>query len=314
MDDQSGPAVSVVLTVDYDAASEVAWRQLRDSVRALADQDFDEPFEVIYVEDKRYANQIPKDLTEILPSLKIILSEHRTAYALIRQGIEAAQGLLVGTIDGDCIAAPDWVRHFVAALRGDPQAAAVSGRTSYGDGPLFSRCCALVQRSTTLQAVAGTLAYVTNNNGAYRRDAYLKYPISDEIGPFGTGLQGLDLVHDGYRLLYDDDMTVIHAHPGWQFEKDVRLHCGYNAIQTRKMGRNQPREWLLRFGYLAIPVLVLGRTVKSWYTCILNHRSYGVAWYELPVALVVGIAVETLEAPGMVRAIRGDPLPETRFR
>jgi len=313
MDGPSQPDISVVLTVDYDVGTEVAWRQLRDSVAALANQDFDEPFEVLYVEDKRYANQIPKDVTEILPSLRVILSDRRTAYGLIYEGVEAARGSLVGTIDGDCIADPNWVRQFVTTLRADPSAAAVSGRTSYGDGPLFSRCCALLQRSATRQAEAGTLSYVTNNNGAFRRDVYLKYPIPEEAGPFGTGMQGFELIDNGYRLLYADDMAVVHAHPGWQFEKDVHLHSGYNAIRTRALG-SQPRGWLLRIGYLAVPVLVLGRIVKSWRTCIQNRRSYGVAWYELPAAMVVGIAVEALEAPGMVRAIRGDPMPETRFR
>jgi len=314
MDGSSPPAVSVVLTIDYDAGSEIAWQQLRDSVAALAGQDFDEPFEVIYVEDKRYANQIPKDLTEILPSLKVILSDRRTAYGLIYEGVEAARGSLVGTIDGDCIAAPDWVRRFVTALRVDPTAAAVSGRTSYGDGPLFARCCALLQRAATRQAADRTLSFVTNNNGAFRREVYLKHPIPEDAGAFGTGLQGFDLIDGGYRLLYDDDMAVVHAHPGWQFEKDVHLHSGYNGIRTRKLRANQPRAWLLRLGYLAVPILIMGRIVKSWWTCLLNYRSYGVAWYELPAAMVVGIAVEALEAPGMVRAIRGDPMPETRFR
>jgi hypothetical protein len=314
MDGMSAPEVSVVLTLDYDVGTEVAWQQLRDAVAALAVQDFDEPFEVVYVEDKRYANQIPEDLTEILPSLRIILSDHRAAYGLIRDGVEAARGSLVGTMDGDCIAAPDWVRRFVTDLRADPEAAAVSGCTTYGNGPLFARCCALLHRSPLRQAAEAKLSYVTNNNAAYRREVYLKHPIPVDAGPFSTGLQGFDLIDGGYRLLYDDDMAVVHAHSGWAFEKDAHLHSGYNAIRSRKLNANQPYAWLLRFGYLAVPVLVLGRTLKSWRICVQNARSYGVAWYELPVAMIVGMAVKVLEAPGMVRAIRGNPMPETRFR
>jgi cellulose synthase/poly-beta-1,6-N-acetylglucosamine synthase-like glycosyltransferase len=127
------PAVSVVVTSDYASGTAVGWEDLRASLAALARQDFREPAEFLLVETAELATRIPADVLRVLPSLRVVSVDARAASALKNAGAQAASADIVALVDGDCRVARGWLRHLVTALREHPEAAVVSGRTTYGD-------------------------------------------------------------------------------------------------------------------------------------------------------------------------------------
>ena len=229
MVDENRPVVSVVVAVDFAAGVPETWDQVRAVLKALAGQDFAEPAEVLFVEFGDDAADIPADLADFLPALRIHLADGKWQYDLLREGAEAARADIVAFIGGDCIPERHWLRRLVAALRDNADFAVVSGHTSYGPGSLFRRSMALLDRSYLHRNTPGTVTNLSNNNAAYRRSIYLKHPIGNDVGPFGSGLQETALLRDGCRLYYEPRMRVTHHFDGWRFERQSRCHAGYVA-------------------------------------------------------------------------------------
>jgi hypothetical protein len=61
-------------------------------------------------------------------------------------------------------------------------------------------------------------------------------------------------------------------------------------------------------------LFVLLRTLHSCRNCVRRAADYGVAWYELPMGLLLAARACMMEAPGMVRAVRHFPHGPSEFR
>jgi len=314
MIDEIPPVVSVVVTIDFAAGDPETWDELRVVLKALAEQDFAEPAEVLFVEFADAASDIPAGLTDILPTLRIHLADGEWDYDLIKRGVEVAQAEIVATIGADCIPDHDWMRRLVAALRDNPDCAVVSGHTSYGPGSLFRRSMALLDRSYLHRDSPGPTTNLSNNNAGYRRSVYLKHPIGNDVGPFGSRLQEKALLRDGCRFHYEPRMRVTHHFDGWRFERQSRRHTGYVTINQYHSDPGAGYAWAARTGYPAIPIVYALRVLASWCRCLRHHRGYRISWYEIPVTMVLAVLTHALEIPGMVMAIQGRPVPQTQFR
>jgi hypothetical protein len=103
-------------------------------------------------------------------------------------------------------------------------------------------------------------------------------------------------------------MRVIHDYEGWRMELDIRRNHGYSSVITRLLDPAIPHAWLVRLGYLGIPLIVAGKTFNNWRDCLRCARYYGVRWYEIPFALALSAGLHLLEIPEMVQAFRGGTL------
>ena len=109
-------------------------------------------------------------------------------------------------------------------------------------------------------------------------------------------------------------MWVVHDFKGWAMEKDHRRNSGYSTIITRLVDPRLPYAWLVHCGPLAIPLISLGKVINSFKDCLRCSHRYDVRWFELPLALLVAIAIHLLEIPGMIAAYRGKSVGVTRYR
>ena len=308
------PVVSVIVTCDYGSGKTEAWNDLRATLTALARQDFDGPAEFLLVESTALAPQIPPDLKTILPNLRIVVSASSSSPKLKHDGVRAAAAELVAMFDGDCVPDSGWLRHFVALMREQPEVAAVSGRTMYGTRKFRDRVMALITRSFLDEGRAAPTRHFTDNNAGFRRSVLLSHPFPENAGPHMSMLQSTQIIRDGGRLLFEPQLRVDHAYRGWPTEKEIRRSLGYGVIKTRLLDRGVPYAKLAHLGYLSIPLFVLLRTLHSWWNCLRRARFYNVAWYQLPVAFALATVACAMEIPGMIRAVRGEPLDKTLYR
>jgi hypothetical protein len=308
------PAASVVLYSDFGVGGKTDWHEMKAVLRELARQDFREPVEYILVESVERKDTIPSDLAEVLPGLKVLVSSARNSAGLKNDGARAASADIVGLLPADCLPAPDWLRRLVEALRANPDAGAVSGRTDYPGRSLALRTFALLERGFLDTGRPGETWSVSYNNAAYRRSLLLDHPFPDFDFACGGKAHAEAIRQAGHRVIFAPEMKVVHHFEGWVLEKDIRLNLGYAAIESR---RREPRiafAWVTKLGYAAIPFLLAARTLYDWRVCLRSARLYGLRWYETPFALAVAAGVRVLEIPGMVYALRRQPLPATAFR
>jgi hypothetical protein len=280
----------------------------------LARQDFREPAEYILVESAERRESIPPDLTDVLPSLKVVVSPATGSAGLKNEGVRAASAPIIGFLPADCLPAPDWLRRLVAALRERPDAVAVSGKTEYPGRSLMVRSFALLERGFLDPGRAGETWSVSYNNAAYRRSLLLEHPFPGLDCACGGKAHAEAIRRAGHRVVFEPAMKVVHHFEGWAFERDVRRNLGYAAVESRLREPRIALAWVTKLGYAAIPVLVAARTLYDWRVCLSTGRHYGLRWHEVPFALGLAAAIRVLEVPGMVYALQGRRLPETAFR
>ena len=308
------PVVSVVIVSDYASGETMGWDLFRAALEALARQDFEGPTEFLLSECADSEQQIPSDLTTILPSLKVVPSSASTSFGLKNEGVRAASADIVALIDADCIPDPDWLRHLMDAMRRHPNVVAVSGRTDYMGRSLLERLLGLLSRAYLDPGRTKSTRLISTHNAGFRRSAFLTHPLPTDAGPFAARLQSEAIFRSGGRLLFEPRMRVVHDFAGWAGEGDLRRNIGYGTTIARLRDRSVPYAWLARLGYASIPLFVVAKTLKSWWDCVRCGRHYGVRWYELPVAFCLAVVVRIMEIPGMMSAFRGQEITETAYR
>ncbi len=308
------PVVSVVIVEDYAPGTAGAWDDFRRCLTALASQDFDESFELILSEWDGFRDSVPADLDQIALGLKVVFSSGRSAFELRNEGVRVASAPLVALLDADCMPAPGWLRAAVEALRSQPSAAAVSGRTLGARRTWLERISSLPQRAVGDEGSARETCHLLVNNAAYRRQVYLRHPLSLAAGICGHRLQTEAIRRAGGRIYFEPGMEAVHVPLHWAREREVRRLMGLSIIKTRLVDPLQPYAWLVRLRYLSIPIFVVAKTLLTARRCWLRRKHFAVRWYEVPVAVAAGFVRHLLETPGMVMAFRGQSAPESAHR
>jgi hypothetical protein len=306
------PVVSIVLVCDYASGEEASWEDARATLQGLAAQDFDEPVEYLLVERQEVV--VPDDVLHVLPGLRLIRSSQHASFAMKNEGVRVAKADLVVLLDLDCVPQRGWLRAFVVAMRLHPSAVAVSGRTVHPGRSLTEKILGLLARGHLDPGRPGPTRYVANHNGGYRRAAYLAHPLPGDTLPFTSTLQSEEIRRDGGELWFEPAMRTVHEYTGWTSAQDICINTGYGTVFCRLRDPLMPYAWLTRLGIASIPLFIAGKIIDAWITCLRCARSYDVPWMALPYALTLAVLTRVMEAPGMLRAFRGDSLDATAYR
>jgi len=310
----SAIVASVVIVSDYGGGDEKGWQDLRETLRALAAQDYEGQVEYLLVESTRFRSSVPDDLNALLPSLELVFTDSTSSYNLKNDGARVARGAFVGILDGDCVPDRGWLRAMVKAFRDNPDFAVVSGRTEYEGRTLLERVAGLLTRSYLDRGRRGPTNSIANNNSGFRKAVLLEFPFPDTIGAFGEKLHVEKIRRAGHQLLFVPDMRTTHAYEGWKMESDIRRNSGYATIKVRQVDPRIRFAWVLRLGILSIPLFFVGRTLYGAWNCLRWGRYYGVSWYNQPFALALAVAVHTMEISGMKLALRGGTIESSSYR
>ena len=308
------PLATVVTLIDFEVGTERAWSDLRRTLRGLARQDFQEPFEVILLEDENLSDRIPDDLTQILPSLRVELSPKSLQYDLKSEAARVGTSDLVILLDADCEPVPSWLRLLIETMRRHPEVGVVSGKTKYAGRTFLERACGVLGRAYVDRTGAGEIKHISNNNAAFRREVLKNHPLPTRAGPFSSKLHAEAIMRDGWKLWVEPEAGVTHAFDGWSMEKDIRRHTGYAIVTVRQLDPQLSHSWMVRFRYLSIPIIVTARVAESWIRVLRFFRTYGLRWYEVPLVLGLSIVLHLEEIPGMICAFQGHPITETAYR
>jgi hypothetical protein len=306
------PAVSIVLVSDYRSGSEASWNDARATLEGLHAQDFAEPVEYLLVEHEDVP--VPQDVLDVLPGVRRVRTTERASFAMKNEGVRLASADLVVLLDLDCIPAAGWLSSFVSAMRRQPKAAVVSGRTVHPGRSLTENVLALLSRAHLDPGRAGWTKQIANQNAGYRRSAYLAHPLPSDTLPFTSTLQSEAIRRDGGGLWFEPGMRTIHEYAGWDSYRDICTNLGYGTVLSRLRDPSMPYAWLTRLGVAAVPLFVAGKTIDAWITCLRCAHAYDVPWYALPYALALAVVTRAMEAPGIFRALRGIPLAATDYR
>lgn len=307
-------SASVIIVSDYDSGDDKGWNDLRNTLRALAGQDYTGPVEYLLAESSAFAAVLPPDLQTLLPGLRVVLFDVASSYALKNEAAKVASGEFLGVLDGDCAPAPGWLRYLLATFERYPDTAVVSGRTVYDSPDSKERILGLLSRGYLDFGQTGRTDGVANNNAGFTREALLAHPFYDDVGPFGGKLQSESMRRAGLQLRFEPAMLAVHAYEGWDMERDIRRNSGYASIMVRKVDPEIEYAWLCRLGAISIPLFWGGRLLRSSMTLLRLWRHYDVPIARLPYALGLAVYLHWLEIPGMQLAFSRGSIAATAYR
>ncbi len=303
-----GNSASVVLVSDYGSGAR-ADEELVAVLSALAQQDIQEPVEFILVHERG-----DPAFARILPGLKVITSSSESSYRRKNEGVAAAQGEWIALLDGDCVPAPDWLSNLIQAAESHPSCIAFSGPTYYAGRDLTSRVLSLLARGYLDPGVEAETRYIANNNCLMRRDVYLAFPLTEDAGAFTAHIQSEALLRAGHRFRFVAGASVTHGFEGWAMERDLRRNTGFITIHGRRLDPTQPFSWLLALGWASLPLFAVGKLLHRWGDLLRCRRRFGIGWMEMPAAAAIACCTQALEVPGMIRALKRQPLGPSAWR
>ena len=306
--------VSILLVSDYGASNQKGWNDLRKTLSALAAQDLSGIQEVLLAENASVLQKLPPDLVTILRGLRVVSDSATGSYELKNAGMRAASSEWVVVLDADCTPPPDWVEKVYRAIRSQPEASVISGRTTYPGRTKYERILSLLSRAYLDPGCTAPSRFTSNNHSIWKREVYLRYPLPDGLGPFASRIQSERMLREGHLLWFDPSLCVIHDFEGWAMERDIRWNAGFGTVITRLNDRAMPYAWLTGLGSVSIPAVVAGKIWQNWKDCLRCASSYGVAVRELPLAMALSVWVHVWEAPGMWTAFQGGEFPPTAYR
>jgi cellulose synthase/poly-beta-1,6-N-acetylglucosamine synthase-like glycosyltransferase len=199
-------------------------------IKSLIEQDYPpERYEVIVVED---GSQVAKAVVESLQSARTRVAylgiPHSGAAAAYGVGLREARCDLVAFIDDDAMAPPTWLSQIASTLtQGKPQGVIGTGGRISGEYPLENFEASVSPTGELRWTGFGPVSsppcevdHLPGCNMAFWRDALL------EIGGFDTRFSKtiswrhetdvcLRLRRQGYRLIYDPRLVVLHRAARW---------------------------------------------------------------------------------------------------
>lgn len=299
------PVATIVTVLDHKVGEDDSWDALRVTLKHLAQQDFQEPVEIMLVETEGKHDAIPKDLHDILPELRIVTTAGTSSFELKNAGAQAARGALVAILDADCRPSPGWWRALYAHWQAHPEAAVISGRTFYEGGTLLGRIFAVIDRSYVDKGHAGITNTISNNNGAFARKALLEHPFSNEVGPFGSEPHSDRIKAAGGTLRFEPGMLAYHAFTGWDMVREERRHIGFSMTRYRQNHPEAQNAWMLRYPWLWMAYLVSGSVWADVKRSLRYATDYGVKWFQIPLIWLCSFRAHLMSLTGARLALSG---------
>ena len=201
----TGSLISVVVPA-YNAEDTIG-----PCIHALRNQQFEQPYEIIVVDDGSTAKtpEIARDAGATV----ISIVNSRPAAAR-NTGIRVAKGDTICFTDADCVSYPDWLREITAPLE-DTTVVACKGIYSSRQTQLIARFVQLeYEDKYDLMRGAETIDFIDTYSAAYRREILVAEGGFDEQYAFQEDQElSFRLAERGHRMVFQPTAVVEHRHP-----------------------------------------------------------------------------------------------------
>lgn len=197
-----GPALSVIIA--GFGTREPSWDRVRACLHALATQQVSK-LEVLLCHIPELPGKVPQDIGDICPGTKLLESAGKDANSRKTEAVRSAGAPVVALLDADCLPHPSWAKALLEAFDYYPEIAALTGRM-LGEKPAwFERA---------FPGTAGPARVLATSNVAYRREAFLDYPLLAGDPVEAVMLQSSAMRRAGYVLWSDPEVQVLRDRRG----------------------------------------------------------------------------------------------------
>lgn len=304
------PLISVVvetITSRFDATGGALADEIGKTLDAVKNQTLpQETIETIVVLDADFDSEVAAEIARRHPWVRFTSSSASNYFAAKNAGANVSTGELIAFVDGDCVAAPDWLERLVGALK--PEYGAVAGRTVYAGRSLRARTFTVPDFAHVMDEGNRGISGYNINNLVLRREIFFSHPFDERIERNGgCYLQFHQLKADGVRVAYAPDARVSHGLDigGLGF---VQKHFerGRDTVTIYRLDERQvlrSTALVRRAGALALFPLYARRIVLDWIRMTRHRAQIGVKLVALPYYWAVITMTRTIELAGALTAM-----------
>ncbi|MEQ8179303.1 MAG: hypothetical protein RIC52_05045 [Amphiplicatus sp.] len=304
---QASPSASpltVVVVSDFEAGADKTWRDERRMVEALARQDIDIPFNVLFVESEANRSEPPRDLLAPLASARIVYGPAEESALLKSFGASQTDAPLIAVFEADAAPNPCWLRLLYQRAAAHPEYSVFSGRTTYGDETSWKRVLSLLDRSFDDYGCACESRHISSNAALYRAQVLKDFPYAPAPTPFVAARQrDSKIAEAGLRKYFDREAVTTHEIGGLDFAFLYRRNSAHASMTARysKSWASIPAELILEMRSEVGSALRVGKDYLRW--------------YDWPLWLVMFGMIRIPEVIGMIDALKKvERIPGSAYR
>jgi glycosyltransferase involved in cell wall biosynthesis len=281
------PKISVIIPVHDDSA------KVGKCIESLSSQTYPkEKIEVIVIDDGSN-DEIEDWLPRKFPEVKFLRKERTGPDDSRNKGIELATGEIIGFIDSDCIADPNWVKEGISLLLKEGFSI-VTGRV-IPDKRFIDKLIGILEFGEFLNDKSRDIKNFVTCNLLIRKEIFKNYRFPCSVMG-GDRLFSWKLHKLGFRIRYHGQMEVFHL-PDLQFWGLMRRIKKYNmkTLYLRKVDPSLPGGKLIRLWIFA-PILFSGIRfcidLKNFFN---NLRSLAIKPTRIPIFIFCIFLTRTVD-------------------
>lgn len=293
LSDTDEKQLTVIVVSDFEPG-EKTWKDEIAMAKAMAAQDTEADFDLVFVENAApHTSPPPKAIEEAFPGAKILFHASEKSAALKDFGVQQSDTPWVALLEADALPEPSWLSHLLKAASNNPEYDIISGRTYYGDQSSWQRALNLLDRSFDDKSHSGPGDHISNNGALYKTEMLKKFPYPETESPFVSARRrNFKIMRAGHKVYFERAALMRHAIGGFDFVMDFRRHTGFSDMML-----DPPQR------FWKIPGKVAWRSVFEMSKIIrLNHAYW--RWYDWPLGIGLWIFARIPETLGMVDAVR----------
>lgn len=213
---------------------------------ALVDQDFEEDYDVIVVDDGSTdgTKEVVENYAEGEEKVKLVKQENAGPAAARNTGADEAEGKYLLFTDSDCVPESNWISEMVSSLEREGVIGVQGRYRCLNKDSLLARFIQYeIEERYERMEKDEYIDFVGSYSAGYRKDEFMEVGGFDEEFKRASG-EDPDLSYrldeKGYKMVFNQEAIVKHKHPeDLKTYKDMNFGRGYWGV---KLYRKNPEK------------------------------------------------------------------------
>ncbi len=297
------PKISIVIVTYNDK------EKLVDCLLSLKKQTYPAEKREIIVVDDGSTDGSTEAINSSFPEAKVIKKKNSGPDNSRNYGIREAKGKIIAFIDSDCTALPNWLDNIACRLR-ENHISIVGGQILHR-GSFWTRLIGISDFGEFQSQVEKEVSNIPTCNMSVKRNIFEQHNFDPCLRAGGDVVFCHQLKKNGYKLLYDPEIKVIHQPQVDFLAFFKRAYCyGEVFVNIRRIEPKLHYAEFTKFGLPGIMSATLGRTFLDWYRLFCYRKEMKFKVYEILPAMFVLFFKRLLSLWGAVKSYRSITLME----
>lgn len=296
--------ISVIVTTKNQA------HQVESSIRSIVNQDFEEDYEIIVVDDGSIDDTVGEIKRLFGKQVRTIEKKAPDGWLQsLSTACHEAKGELLAVCDPHCIVKPDWLDTITKAFQTDSELSIMTGPAIHGDS-FMQKLSALTFHSQFTSQERQHVPYIFDDNFAIGKDVLtrllLNLPVEKNLNDgVGCALLSSQAKQHGIPVLYEPRIAAFHVSPDFKgYLYEWKVITAENTIDIRLLDPSIRGAGILKHLSLAPFIYPTVRVLLDVGNAWRFKKVLGLSYLELPFLLMADLFGKIWYCAGLFSVVK----------